>query len=197
MEPHRILAVSGSLRRQSSSTEVLRALAMVGRPSLDVVLYDGVATLPHFNPDDDGESAAPAASVARLRQLVDAADALVICSPEYAHGVPGSLKNALDWLVSGSEIPAKPVGLLNASARSTHAVAALAETLRTMSVRLVDGATGVIPLDGRGLDAAGIAADPALRDLLCQVAQALGVAAAAHARDRQPSRTPLAWSLRA
>lgn len=192
-EVRRVLSITGSLRRRSSNTDLLLALAAVAPPTLNVALYDGLASLPHFNPDDDAEGAEPPTAVQRLRDLVELADAVVICSPEYAHGVPGSLKNALDWLVSGSQIPGKPVALLNASARSTHAFASLTETLRTMSVSLIEGASGVIPLDGRRLDAAGIAADPALRELLGQVIEALHDAADAHAGTRPPPPPTIAW----
>src|SRR5204863_353467 len=115
----RILAISGSLRARSSNTELLKAAAAVAPRSLRVALYTGLAELPHFNADLDVEGAVPPSAVHALRASVAAADGILICSPEYAHGVPGTLKNAFDWLVSGPEIPGKPIGLLNASARST------------------------------------------------------------------------------
>lgn len=159
---HSILAISGSLRARSSNTEVLRAAASLAPATATVSFFTGLAELPHFNPDlDTGDTALPA-SVQSLRAQVDAADAILICSPEYAHGVPGALKNALDWLVSGHEIVYKPIGLLNASPRSTHAQASLAETLRTMSTELVPGASIALALDGRRLDAAAIVATPDL-----------------------------------
>jgi NAD(P)H-dependent FMN reductase len=161
-----LLAISGSLRARSTNTEVLRAAARLAPASVHVTLLAGLGDLPHFNPDLDAEGAAPAAPVVALRAQVAAADALLICSPEYAHGVPGALKNALDWLVSGPEMVHKPVGLLNASPRSTHAQGSLAETLRTMSAVIVPGATIDLPLTGRPLDAAAIAADPLLAQLL-------------------------------
>jgi NAD(P)H-dependent FMN reductase len=83
------------------------------------------------------------------------------------------MKNALDWMVSDAAMIGKPIGLLNASARSAFAHPQLAETLRTMSATVVDGASIVIPLDGRRLDAAGIAADPALASLLRRALDAL------------------------
>jgi NAD(P)H-dependent FMN reductase len=156
-----ILAISGSLRAQSSNTEALRAAAMVAPPTVSVRIFDGLAGLPHFNPDHDGEGAVAGATVADFRKQIGGADALLICSPEYAHGVPGCLKNALDWLVSAPEMVCKPIGLLNISPRSTHGHASLAETLRTMSTVIVPGATVDLPLAGTGLDAAGIAAVPA------------------------------------
>jgi NAD(P)H-dependent FMN reductase len=168
-----ILAISGSLRARSSSTEVLRAAAILAPAPARVVLFEGLADLPHFNPDLDGEGATPPAPVLALRRQVAAADALLICSPEYAHGVPGSLKNALDWLVSGPEIVHKPIGLLDASSRGAHARASLAETLRTMSTVLVPGASVTVPLDGRRIDAAGIASDPGLAALLRPALEAL------------------------
>jgi NAD(P)H-dependent FMN reductase len=171
--PPRILTISGSLRARSSNTELLHAAQLVAHPSWTFDHYDGLAALPHFNPDDDLEGATPPETVRDLRARIAAADALLICSPEYAHGVPGSLKNALDWMVSDAAMIGKPIGLLNASGRSTFAHPQLAETLRTMSTRLVDDACLVIPLDGRRLDAAGIATDPALAALLRTALDAL------------------------
>ena len=156
----RILTLSGSLRAKSSNAALLQAIALVAPPDVSVVHYDGLSGLPHFNPDLDVEPA-PAA-VVRLRELIAGADALVISSPEYAHGVPGSFKNALDWLVSGVEIYQKPVALLNPSPMSRFAHPQLAETLRVMSGALVEEACLTLPIAGRGLDAAGIAADPEL-----------------------------------
>ena len=176
----RILAISGSLRARSSNTELLRALAALSPPSMRVALYDGLAELPQFNPDLDEEGAVPAASVRTLRSLVEVADGLVICTPEYAHGVPGALKNALDWLVSGAEILDKPIALVSASSRSTYAHASLAETLRTMSTVLVPEASRTVPLDGRRLDHTAIAADPELASTLRVALVALKVQARAY-----------------
>ena len=162
MNDIRLLAISGSLRAGSSNTEVLRALALLAAPQVTVRQFEGLATLPAFNPDLDVEGMAAPASVHELRAQVQAADAIVICSPEYAHGVPGSLKNALDWLVSDPHVVFKPVALVNASPRSFHAQASLAETLRTMSMALVSEQPFVVPLTGRGTTAREIAADPAL-----------------------------------
>jgi chromate reductase len=150
----RILAISGSLRRRSSNTELLRAAALLAPPGVVVTLYEGLERLPHFNPDllDDEP-----ASVAAWRAQIDAADALLISSPEYARGVAGALKDALDWLVSGSEFVDKPVALLNASPRASHAHTALRTTLTTMSGQYSDDASIALPLLGANLDAAGIA----------------------------------------
>ena len=184
MEDFQILAVSGSLRARSSNTEVLRAAALLAPPSVHITHYAGLATLPHFNPDLDAEGAAHPAAVQELRTQVAAADALLICSPEYAHGVPGALKNALDWLVSGPEIVYKPIGLLNASPRSTHAYDSLSETLRTMSTHVIADASPAIPLEGRRLDAGAIATDPHLAALLHAAMAALVGAAREYRKQR-------------
>jgi chromate reductase len=166
LHPLKILAISGSLRAHSSNTEVLRAAASLSPRSVQVSLYSGIATLPPFNPDLDGEGAVPPEAVRDFRAQVGAADGVLISSPEYAHGVPGALKNALDWLVSGPEMLGKPVGLLNASPRSSFAQISLAETLRTMAAVLVAGASVEPPLGGRRLSAAEIVADPELASRL-------------------------------
>lgn len=163
-----VLGISGSLRARSTNSDVLRAAALVAPPSVRVTLMTGLDELPHFNPDLDGEGDVLPAPVSAVRAQIAAADALMICSPEYAHGVPGSLKNALDWLVSGPEMVHKPVVLLNASPRSTHAQASLAETLRTMSATVVGDRAVELPLAGRRMSAQEMAADAELRVLLGQ-----------------------------
>jgi NAD(P)H-dependent FMN reductase len=116
--------------------------------------------------------------VAAFRRAVAGSDALLFSTPEYAHGIPGVLKNALDWLVSGPEIIGKPVALVNPSPRSTHAQASLHEILSVMSTRVVDAAFVTLPLRGRAPDAAAYAADPAVALALRNGIAALAAAAA-------------------
>lgn len=171
----RILAISGSLRASSSNTLLLIAAAELAPDGVEVVMYDGLGDLPHFNPDLDRALDDPRlpAAVRDLRTRVGAADALLISTPEYAHGVPGSLKNALDWLVGGSEMPGKPVALLNASPRSVHAQASLAETLRTMSADVAAGSPFVAPLERTGAAGPSAAAAEAIRAALAALARAV------------------------
>jgi len=134
----KILAICGSLRAGSSNAALLEAAARIARPEMEIVLYQGLGELPHFNPDLDGEGDSPPPPVADLRTQVSAAAGVIISSPEYAHGVPGSLKNALDWLVSYPDFAGKPVLLWNASAAGgDYAQASLLETLKTMSARVL------------------------------------------------------------
>jgi NAD(P)H-dependent FMN reductase len=159
--PLQILAISGSLRARSSNTAVLRAAAAVAPADVAVSIYDGLASLPHFNPDDDMGD--PPATVLALRERIGASDGLLFCSPEYAHGVPGSLKNALDWLVASLEFPHKPVALINASPMATYAHASLIETLTVMTARVVAEASLTIPVTRADVDADGEIANADVR----------------------------------
>jgi chromate reductase, NAD(P)H dehydrogenase (quinone) len=172
------LGVSGSLRAVSANSNLLRAAAALAPEDVRVTLYEGLAALPHFNPDVEAISLP--APVADWRGQVGAADAILISSPEYAHGVPGVLKNALDWLVGGPECYRKPVGLLNASLVASHAHASLTETLTTMAANVVAAACVTIPVAGTNLAVAGIMADAglaaAVRSALAALASASGSA---------------------
>lgn len=147
--PWRVLCLCGSLRRVSSNRATLEAARQLAPASLELAIYEGLATLPLFNPDDECDPLP--ASVLALREAVGRADALLIACPEYAHGVPGAFKNLLDWLVGSLEFPGKPVLLLNTSARgSHHAQEALAEILRTMSAELLVTQSMPVALPGAG-----------------------------------------------
>ena len=168
-----LLAISGSLRAVSSNGAVLDAVAALAPPDVVITRFDGLAGIPAFNPDLDVEGADPPPAVAAWRAAVAAADALVICSPEYAHGVPGALKNALDWLVSGPDVPGKPVAIVNATTRAHLAHASLVETLRTMSADVVEAASIALPLGPSQRDRSSILADEDIRTRLHAAMDAL------------------------
>lgn len=170
--PHRVLAISGSLRTNSSNTVLLQAAMAVAPSAMTLRLYAELDQLPHFNPDLDVTPRRPLI-VERLRTAVAAADALLISSPEYAHGVPGSLKNGLDWLVSGPEFPAILVGLLSPSPYSMHAIAALRETLVTMSGDLPLSISCTVAPARRTSNPAELLEDPAIADELRQTMHSL------------------------
>ena len=141
-----------------------------------VELYSGLDGLPHYNPDHEDD---PAPQVIEFRKRVGAADALIIASPEYARGVPGSLKNALDWLVGGSdEFVGKAVALFNTSPRATHAQESLKITLATMAGRVIEEASIAVSLLGKNLDEEAVLADAAIartiRDALTSLRAARG-----------------------
>src|ERR1700677_776647 len=160
--PMRILAISGSLRRASINTAAMEALARLAAEGVKVLLYRGLANLPPFNPDHDIDDKPKPEPVETLRTLVDGSDALVIAAPEYAHGLPGALKNALDWLVASETFAGKPSALLNTSPRAFHAQAYLREILSTMAARLIPEAFVSISLTGKA-----VTADDNVGDAVC------------------------------
>lgn len=159
-----LLAISGSLRAASSNTAVLRALAQLCAGEMSISLEEGVGRLPHFNPDLDRDS--PPAEVQAFRERVRRSDGILISTPEYAHGVPGSLKNALDWLVSGVEIVGKPVAIINPRSGATWAATSLRETLTVMTARLIPEASISLPLETNRIDTASLLANADLAGLL-------------------------------
>jgi NAD(P)H-dependent FMN reductase len=166
----KLLALCGSLRAASLNAALLRAFVRVAPAGVGVAMSPSLGALPLFNPDL--EAALPPA-VRALHAAVAEADGLVIASPEYAHGVSGTMKNALDWLVSFEPFIHKPVAVINASPRAHHADDALRETLRTMSAGLVGASSFALPLLGAGLDEEAIAGSPAVAELAAQVVAAL------------------------
>jgi len=150
---------------------VLRAIATLAAPRVSVALFAGLAELPHFNPDLDG--AQPPAGVAAWRAQVAAADGILLSTPEYAHGVPGTLKNALDWLVSGIEIVDKPVAIINPRPAATWASASLKETLTVMGAKVIPEASVALPLETNRVDETILLADPRLHALLRNAVEGL------------------------
>ena len=161
----KLLAISGSLRATSSTAAIVRAAVALAPPGVVVEIFDGLAALPHFSPDLDVEPLPP--PVAALRAALGASRGLILATPEYAHGMPGSLKNALDWLVSATEPIGMPVLLVSASpGGAAHVHAQFSEVLRTMSMRLIDGGAHVLARSHLAAD--GSVRSPALLDALAR-----------------------------
>lgn len=169
----RVLALCGSQRTRSLSGGLLRACRELAPPGVDVVLFEEHKQFPLFNP----ELAELPAGVRALYESIDAADAVLIASPEYAHGVTGTIKNALDWLVGHPGFVGKPVALLNPAWESHHADDSLREILRMMSAELIQDACVRIPVIGAGVTPDALAASerfaPAIEAVLRAIAQHL------------------------
>jgi NAD(P)H-dependent FMN reductase len=183
MKNIRILCLSGSLRKASYNTAALRAAQTLAPPDVHLALFESLGNLPLFNPDLDGQ-ALPV--VDDLRRQLNNSDGLLIASPEYAHGISGVLKNALDWLVSGDEFPYMPVALINTSPRASHAQAALREVIRTMSGQLIEQASVALPLLGSNYAMTDIVNHP---EMSRQLATAIGVLRDAIIDRRQTSQS--------
>jgi NAD(P)H-dependent FMN reductase len=155
MELLNLLALSGSLRKASYNSAAINALLELAPRHVDITIGD-ISHLPIFNPDREGENIP---ELTTLKHSLSESNGLIIASPEYAHGISGPLKNALDWLVSGAEFPYKPIMLINTSPRASHAQAALREVLSTMSGNIIENSCVTIPLLGSELDRNGILAE--------------------------------------
>ena len=154
-----VLAVAGSLRAASINAAFCRAASRLAPPRLHITLYEALGELPLFNPELEPE---PPRSVRQFREAVGGADALIIASPEYAHGLSGVMKNALDWLVSEEGFVGMPVAVINTSPRAHHAHDSLLEVLRTMSATLVQEASISVPLLGGCITEAQMVTEPAI-----------------------------------
>ena len=157
--------MSGSLRAASTNSALLAALRRNAPSDCRLTIYGGLGHLPIFNPDDEGERTPPHAT--SLIDAVTRAHGIIVSCPEYAHGVPGGLKNALDWLVSRDAAVGKPAMLVHASPRSLISRAALCEIMRTMSFDLYPRQELKIALLGKKpAEIATILADPANRAIM-------------------------------
>ena len=165
-----VLALCGSLRRASINAALLRAAARLAAPAADIEVADWLGRLPLFNPDLEAEMPLP---VQALHLAVAHADAIVIATPEYAHGVSGAIKNTLDWLVSFEPFIHKPVAVINASPRAHHADDALRETLRTMSAGLVGERSFAVELLGARMDEDAMVAAPGVAAVVAEALDAL------------------------
>jgi chromate reductase, NAD(P)H dehydrogenase (quinone) len=157
----KILAISGSLRTNSSNTSILQAIATLAPDRVQMDIYRGIGDLPHFNPELDDDRALQ--SVRHWRTQLQTSDGILFCTPEYAHGVPGALKNALDWIVSSGEFMHKPTAVISASPSpdgGEKANAALVQTLRVMMADIPTGAILCIPAVSAKLTDRGEIIDP-------------------------------------
>jgi NAD(P)H-dependent FMN reductase len=173
----KVLAISGSLRQKSSNTALMHAIIDLAPGIMDFTVYGGLGDLPHFNPDidvDDGPG-----SVIEFRKRLNEADAVLICTPEYGNGVPGVLKNALDWLVSSGEFMNKPTAVISASPTplgGDKAHDSILLTLNMINATIVEGGTMMIPHITLKLNKEGIITDveteQGLRSVLDRLAEA-------------------------
>lgn len=171
----KVLAIPGSTRVQSTHKNLIRTIAGFAEGLFSVELFDGIDTLPHFNPDLDNDTPPP--TVAQFRRQLREVDGVLIVTPEYAMGVPGTLKNAIDWTVSSAEFYRKPTALITASSQGYKGHAALMETLTIIGCTMTEGTGLIIPFiktkvdpEGRITDAG---AESGIRNLITEFARIL------------------------
>lgn len=164
-QPVAVLLISGSTRPGSTNTAALRTAAELETPGVVATLWERLRDIPAFVPEDPAE--APAA-VTELQRLLTEADAVLFCTPEYAGTLPGSLKNAIDWLVGSGELYRKPVAWTNVAApgRGTGAEATLSSVLGYVDADIIERACLRIPIARNMIAADGTVADPDIRSRL-------------------------------
>jgi NAD(P)H-dependent FMN reductase len=166
--------VSGSLRARSTNTAVLRTAAQLAPPGIEVVLYQGLATLPAFNPDDE---VLMLPAVTALREEIHAAAAMLFSTPEYAGALPGSFKNLLDWTIGDDQpgsIYTKPVGWINASPRGAEgAHRELRQVLGFAHASILEAAAVAVPVTEAMIGADGIVSDPAAQLAIAHAMKAI------------------------
>jgi chromate reductase, NAD(P)H dehydrogenase (quinone) len=166
-----IVAICGSTRANSTNLLFIKAIAALAIDYFDVHIFESLTDIPHFNPDlDNAQVPQP---VIDFRNLLKANDGILICTPEYAMGVPGSLKNAIDWTVSSMEFAQKPVALVTASSVGQKGHASLLETLNVLEAKMNDETKLIIPFAKTKINAACLIVDEATLTLVKQLIHAL------------------------
>lgn len=168
MKKIKILGIPGTIRQGSSNHKVLTIAAGFFPPQVEFSFYNGIGNLPHF---DGAEN--PPSPVADFLEWVRSADGVFICTPEYAFGVPGTLKNALDWAVGGGEFSGKPVAFITASTGGEHAHESLEKTLGAINARIPQGGSILISGIRAKLNVEGKFSDPELSLKIKSVVDAL------------------------
>jgi chromate reductase len=173
--PVRILLVSGSSREGSTNAAVLRTAATVAADGVETVTYPSIGELPIFNPDLDREGIVVDPRVAEMRRAVEASDAVLFCTPEYAGAMPAALKNLLEWTIGDAGTYQKPVAWINAAGAAAPSGAAdahdsLRKVLGYAGADIVEDACARIPVERSLVGSDGQVADAAARD---QIAAAL------------------------
>jgi NAD(P)H-dependent FMN reductase len=155
-----VLVINGSIRARSTNALLIHAIQELGKDLFIMNLFNGLDHLPHFNSDLDQES--PPAPVTRWRDQLKSADGILICTPEYAMGVPGVLKNAIDWTVSSAEFWHKPTALITASSHGLKGHASLLETLKIIEANMTEDTQLVISFVQAKVKEGGITDEPTL-----------------------------------
>ncbi|MEP6673539.1 MAG: NADPH-dependent FMN reductase [Ferruginibacter sp.] len=132
----KILAICGSTRSNSTNLQLIKAIAEIAAADIDIEIYSDLSFLPHFNPDLDNEAVPD--SVKIFRSKIENVDGILICTPEYVFSLPGSLKNAIEWMVSTTLFSGKPVALITASGLGEKAHESLLLIMKTVEAKFTE-----------------------------------------------------------
>ena len=169
MRKIKILAITGSTRKNSSNFKILKYISDNIKTEFEIEIFEDLAEIPHFNPDLDNEN--PPENVVSFRNKIIQADGIIICSPEYVFSLPGSLKNALEWCVSTTIFSNKNTGLITASASGEKGHEQLLLIMKTLEAKFLDntqlliqGIRGKINEDGKIINEE---TEAELQDFIC------------------------------
>lgn len=162
----KILAISGSTRSNSSNQLLLQAIKGQAKPFFEVAIFNGIDTLPHFNPDRSLENIPEA--VLDFRNMITQADGVIICTPEYVFSLPGSLKNAIEWCVATTVLSQKPAGLITAAASGIKAHEQLLLLMKTLESNFTDKTTLLLQGFQGKIDKGGTITDAATSEKVKQ-----------------------------
>lgn len=187
----RLLLLPGSLRAGSTNVAVLRTAAEHAGPGIETSLYQGARGLPHFTPDDDPEGGPVHPAVTALRTALHEADAVLICTPEYAGALPGSFKNVLEWTVGDASAYRKPAAWINASSAAAPTGGAgahdsLRRVLGYVGAEIVEDAVVRLPVERAAVGADGLIGDPQICERIASVVATL----ATHVEKRGSQAAP-------
>jgi NAD(P)H-dependent FMN reductase len=166
-----IFAIPGSLRAGSSNHSILKIIGDMMPDGINYQIYDGLSIIPPFDPGLDNDT--PPQAVTALRNLITNADAIIICTPEYAYGVPGQLKNAIDWMVSSGSFSGKLTALITASTGGENAHTALLKILGAVDAIVPAEATLLVSYIRSKMNAEGIVTDKETAEGIKRVVNAL------------------------
>jgi NAD(P)H-dependent FMN reductase len=173
-KPFNVLAISGSINPGATAGRLLHAIEQLAGPRFQFTIFEGLGSIPHFNPQQSDSTTN--AQVLHWRTLWREADAVVICTPEYAFGMPGVLKDALDWLVGSGEVYHKPLAALSYSPSmmgGENALSTLLLTLKAQNADFDETTTSTIPAIRQRLTIEGQITDAALSHLLTKIIDSL------------------------
>ncbi|HYG38056.1 MAG TPA: NADPH-dependent FMN reductase [Cytophagales bacterium] len=132
----KIFAISGSTRTNSSNEAILKLIATLYSEAMEVCIFNEIDGLPHYNPDLDTEEVPT--NVKNFRKQIEAAEGVIICTPEYVFSLPGSLKNAIEWTVSTTIFLDKPTALIVASSMGEKAFESLTLIMKTVGAKMTE-----------------------------------------------------------
>ena len=167
----KILALSGSTRKHSTSESILNAIAALYSETLEIEIYLLIAGLPHFNPDLDNDDVP--ATVRRFRKSIEHSEGVILCTPEYVHALPGAFKNAIDWTLSTTLFSNKPAAMIVASTGGEKAFESLQLILQTLGANVADQSKLLLQGARSRVDDRGRFTDPAALDKIRNVVDSL------------------------